>query len=96
MKATKKQLAVSKDRMYALRNEIGNITHMDEIMKVAERFYAELYAVNVRPRDSTVRNNLIGEVPMVPNDEGGDEERKNCRRQRTTMDLRKDGGNIIL
>lgn len=40
LKATRRKLAIGRDRMYALRDEQGDIMHsMEEIIKTAERLH---------------------------------------------------------
>lgn len=55
----RRQLAIGKDRLYALRDKQGNIAHnMDAVVKVVERSYTRLYANDVRPGETTESTTL--------------------------------------
>ena len=65
LKATKANLCIGKNRMYALREKEGNvITNMDRIVEVAEEFYRELYRSR-NNQDDIVRNNSPEEFDIL-------------------------------
>lgn len=71
MTATKRLLAIGKGRMYALGGYRGSVTHVDEILKIEGTFCAGLYASQVRPGDSALKNSLVGGISAVTKDEVG-------------------------
>lgn len=102
LRSTKKKLAIGRDRMYALRDESGNVTNnLDEILTVAERFYSRLYASISSPGNITARICVEGEAPEITKDEV-EMALKAMKRGKAagddgiTVDLLKDGGYIVL
>ncbi|WP_265430092.1 RNA-directed DNA polymerase, partial [Klebsiella pneumoniae] len=102
LKATKRKLKIGKDRMYALKDEQGNITHnMEEILEVAQRFYTKLYASDFRQGETNERTDLACDVPLVTKEEVKNA-LKSMKRGKAagddgiTVDLLKEGGDIVL
>lgn len=54
LKATKRNLAIGQDRMYAIRDEHSNMTqNLDEILQVEDRLYISQYTSCVRQGGTT-------------------------------------------
>lgn len=72
---------------------------MNEVMKVVERFYGELYDSDLRPRNNAGRNNLVPEV-LIGNKDKVENALKRTKRGKTTgdheitVDHVKDAGHI--
>lgn len=66
MTATKRTLAIDRDKMYALGDEQGNITlNTEEIIRIAEQFCTKPYASEVGPGKTA---QPPSDVPPTTND----------------------------
>lgn len=104
LKAVKANLCISRFSMYALMNKKGNvITNMNWVVEVVEEFYRELYRSQNKQND-IVRNNDCPEefdIPPLTTVEvrkalEGMQKGKATGKDKVTMDLLKDGGEIVL
>lgn len=102
LKATRRKLAIGRERMYALRDEQGNVTHnMEEIIKIAEQFCNRLYASDAGVRRSTEPTSVACDIQPVTKEEvettlKGMKKGKAADDDGIIIDLLKEGGDIIL
>ena len=103
MKATKRMLGIGKSQMFSLRNSNGEVTNnRDEIIKVAEKFYTDLYSSDDRPNNVNQEEvNIDTPVPAVTVEEVRTAIRhakrgKASGRDNITIDEIKDAGDIAL
>ncbi len=69
VKTTERRLGVGRHQLFALKDANGNVTsNMEEVLRVAEEFYTELYSDQERQEEEE-HDSLNLEVPVVTVDE---------------------------
>ena len=68
MKAAKRRLGIGRNQMYAIKKPDGEVTHnKNEIIKVVEDFYRDLYNSNEQPQIEA--NAVTSDVPNITKEE---------------------------